>query len=79
MQKAKSGSRGKKLGLNAKWQKIKIDWQIAAIAKVCNAEVLYTTDSDLTTIAHVLEIKTAHVADLELPPSDTPLLESLDD
>lgn len=79
MQRARSGPGGKKLGLEAKWQKIKVDWQIAAIAKVGGAEILYTTDSDLNTIAEAFKIKTVHVADLELPPSDAPLLEGLDD
>ena len=76
--KAKDGPTGKKLGLDGKWQKIKVDWQIAAISKVHGSEVLYTTDSDLGTIAAEFNIKTVHVADLALPPSDTPLLEGLD-
>lgn len=78
IRKAKDGPTGKKLGLDAKWQKIKLDWQIAAIARVNGSEVLYTTDSDLGPIAAVFNIKTVHVADLPLPPSDTPLLEGLD-
>ena len=78
MKKAKSGPRGKKLGLKAKWQKLKIDWQIVAISKVRSADILYTTDSDLTTIGQALDLRTMHVADLELPPSDAPLFESLD-
>ena len=76
--KAKAGPTGKKLGLDGKWQKIKLDWQIAAIARVNGSEILYTTDSDLGTIAAEFKIKTVHVADLALPPSDTPLLEGLD-
>ena len=71
--------RPKKLGLDAAWQKVKIDWQIGAIAKVGGAAILYTTDTDFNTIAEAFAIKTAHVADLELPPPRTPLLEALDD
>lgn len=79
MRQARFGSGGKKLGLDATWQKVKIDWQIAAIAKVGGAAVIYTTDSDFSTIAEAFAITTAHVADLELPPPRTPLLETLDD
>ena len=57
IRKAKAGP-GKKLGLDAGWQKIKVDWQIAAIAKVAGADTLYTTDSDLGPIAAEFNIKT---------------------
>ena len=77
IRKAKAGP-GKKLGLDAGWQKIKVDWQIAAIAKVAGADTLYTTDSDLGPIAAEFNIKTIHVADLDLPPSDAPLFEELE-
>ena len=79
MRRARFGPGGKKLGLDATWQKVKIDWQIGAIAKVGGAAILYTTDTDFNTIAEAFAIKTAHVADLELPPPRTPLLEALDD
>lgn len=77
VQRAKSGP-GKKLGMAAGWQKIKVDWQIAAIAKVGGADTLYTTDSDLGTIAAEYKIKTIHVADLDLPPSDSPLFDGIE-
>ena len=77
IKKAKSGP-GKKLGLGAGWQKIKLDWQIAAIAKVGGADTLYTTDSDLGTIAAEFKIKTIHVADLDLPPSAAPLFDGIE-
>lgn len=77
MKTAKAGP-GKKLGRDATWQKIKVDWQIVAIAKVRGAETLYTTDSDLDTIAAEFKIKTAHVAQLDLPPSDAPLFDGLE-
>lgn len=69
IQKAKAGP-GKKLGIDAKWQKIKVDWQIAAIAKIGGAGTLYTTDSDLRTIAAEFKVNAVHVADLPLPPSE---------
>ena len=77
LRKAKAGP-GKRLGLDAKWQKIKVDWQIAAIAKVGGADTLYTTDSDLGTIAAEFKIKTIHVAKLDLPPSNAPLFEGIE-
>ena len=77
LRKAKAGP-GKRLGLDAKWQKIKVDWQIAAIAKVGGADTLYTTDSDLGTIAAEFKIKTIHVAELDLPPSNAPLFEGIE-
>ena len=79
IKRAKNSSSGKKLGLEAKWQKIKMDWQIAAIAKVNGAQTLYSTDSDLKTIAKKFDIETVHVADLQLPPSDAPLFDGLED
>lgn len=79
MRRARLGPGGKKLGLDATWQKVKIDWQIASIAKVGGAAIIYTTDSDLGTIAEAFALTTAHVAELELPPPRTPLLETLDD
>lgn len=79
MRRARLGPGGKKLGLDASWQKVKIDWQIASIAKVGGAAIIYTTDSDLGTIAEAFALTTAHVAELELPPPRTPLLETLDD
>lgn len=42
-------------------------------------QIIYTTDSDLGTIAEAFALTTAHVAELELPPPRTPLLETLDD
>ena len=77
IQKAKAGP-GKKLGLDAKWQKIKVDWQIAAIAKIGGAGTLYTTDSDLKTIAAEFKVNAVHVAELPLPPSEEPTLFDVD-
>ena len=59
-------------------QKIKLDWQIAAIAKVNRAKTLYSTDADLKTIAKNFDIETVHVADLQLPPPETPFLDGLE-
>ena len=40
--KANASAKGKKSGLTGKWQTIKVDRQIVAIAKVRNAERIYT-------------------------------------
>jgi predicted nucleic acid-binding protein len=75
LRKAQRGGLGKKLGLTSNWQKIKIDRQIVAIAKVHGADAIYTTDGDLKTLAGDSGIPVLHVADLPLPPSNTPLLD----
>jgi predicted nucleic acid-binding protein len=67
---------GKKLGLVGNWQKIKIDRQVVAIAKVNGAETIYTTDRDIQALAKDSGLQTIHVADLQLPPSTTPLLDT---
>ena len=41
MRRARLGPGGKKRGLEATWQKVKIDWQIASIAKVGGAAIIY--------------------------------------
>jgi len=66
--------KGKKLGSKSPWQKVKIDWQIAAIAKVGNATEVYTTDPDVATIASYGGLRAIHIADLPLPPSEEPRL-----
>lgn len=61
------------------WQKIKIDRQIVAIAKVRGATVVYSTDSDIATLARESGLQVRHVADLPIPDEGMPLLEGLGD
>lgn len=76
LRRAVKSGRGKKLGLTGTWQKIKIDRQIVAIAKVEGAEIIYTTDNDIQVLATDSGLQAIHVAQLPLPPSKTPLLDT---
>jgi predicted nucleic acid-binding protein len=51
------------------WQKIKIDRQIVAIAKVNGASILYTDDDSQTNFATHCGLKVVHTWDLDLPAS----------
>lgn len=62
-----SSAGNKRGGNDSTWQKIKFDRQILAIARVNNAEVLYTNDDDLIKEANRLNIKTCRTEDLVLP------------
>jgi predicted nucleic acid-binding protein len=55
------------------WQKIKIDRQIVAIAKVRGAKMIYSTDSDIATLARQSDIAVRHLADIAVPDDDLPL------
>lgn len=52
----------------ADWQKIKVDWQILAIAKVHKCEIV-TADRDLITMAPVAGVPVTRVDDLPVPES----------
>ena len=68
--KANLSARGKKSGLTGKWQTIKVDRQIVAIAKVRNVERIYTTDGDVAELAKESGITAIGIADLSLPPEE---------
>lgn len=51
------------------WQKIKVDRQIAAIAKVHQTDLLITGDVNLQTVCRTIGIGTSDVSDLEAPQS----------
>jgi predicted nucleic acid-binding protein len=55
------------------WQKIKIDRQIVAIAKTRNAKAIYSTDSDIATLAREANLKVCHLADIPVPDDNMPL------
>ena len=69
-------AKGKKRGAASKvapWQKVKIDRQILAIAKVRQVTEIYTCDEDLSALARAEGISVKHVADLnEQPMKDQP-------
>lgn len=58
----------KRSGSDEPYQKIKIDRQIVAIAKVAGAHTIYTNDKGLGTFAKEADIKTIGVHKLPLPP-----------
>lgn len=74
-----AGPRGKRAGATDPWQKVKVDRQIVAVAKVKRAERLYTTDQGLAALARQSGIAAIGVAELPLPPSPTPLLDTEND
>lgn len=60
---------GKKRGdAEGTWAKVKFDWQIVAIAKVCNVLTIYSQDTDIRKLAARASIKVKSVGDLPLPP-----------
>jgi predicted nucleic acid-binding protein len=62
-------SRGdKRGGSTAPWVKITFDRQIMAIAKVSDAEAVYSDDSDLYKLGQALGMQVIRTVDLSLPP-----------
>jgi predicted nucleic acid-binding protein len=72
----------KKAGIDAPWQKLKVDRQIIAIAKVAGAKIIYTNDGSLSATAERVGLKAIGVHELPLPLKDdeaqSNLLELLD-
>jgi hypothetical protein len=59
---------GKKRGdAGGTWAKVKFDWQIVAIAKVCNVSTIYSEDPDIRKLATGVGIGVKSVSDLRLP------------
>jgi hypothetical protein len=64
----------KRGGATGAWQTIKIDWQIAAIAKVEAVDFLCSDDGDMSSICEKAGIKRKGIADLPpAPPQNVPL------
>ena len=61
---------GRKRGKESQqpWQKVKFDRQIVAIAKVHQADTIYTCDEGLAILARAENFVVRHVADLPMPP-----------
>lgn len=60
----------KRSGAAGSWQKVKVDRQIVAIAKVHGVDDLYSDDDDVRRIAQADGVPVKGVADLPLPPED---------
>jgi len=63
----------KKSGVDAPWQRIKLDRQIVAIAKTAGARRLYTNDGNMTTFATMAGIEVVPIHAVPLPPADPQL------
>jgi len=59
----------KKSGIEAGWNEVKFDRQIAIIAKTNGAEIFYTDDGNQSEFAKMLGLKVVHTWELELPAS----------
>jgi predicted nucleic acid-binding protein len=62
--------RGKRGGAPAAWGKVKFDHQIVAIAKVHDAQVIYSDDGDIASLGRRVDIKVVGFWDLPSPPED---------
>lgn len=49
------------------WAKVKFDWQIAAIAKVAGARMIYSDDADIMRLARRLNLGACTMDDLPIP------------
>jgi len=58
----------KKGGIEAGWQEVKFDRQIAVIAKVNGADIFYTDDGNQSKFAKKVGLNVKHSWDLDLPP-----------
>lgn len=67
MNKVHLAAGDKKAGIDAPWQKIKIDRQIVSIARVAGAKTLYTNDGSLKATAESVGFKVIGVHELPLP------------
>ena len=59
-----------KAGATGPRQKIKVDRQIVAIAKVCQVDCLYSEDSDVAKIAVPMGVTVQGLSQIPLPPED---------
>jgi predicted nucleic acid-binding protein len=69
----------KRGGTGAPWQKVKVDRQIVAIAKVHGASTIYSDDPDVRKLATKAGMTVVSSWELPLPPSKTPLFDDLPD
>jgi predicted nucleic acid-binding protein len=62
-----TGNKRAPLARNAIWQKVKVDRQIVAIAKVRSVDLIVSSDGDIPTLAEALALSCVRVEDLALP------------
>jgi hypothetical protein len=73
------GKKNKKDGSAGTAAKVNFDRQIVAIAKVEGAHTIYSDDGDLGKFALRAGLKVVTLADLDVPPSKTPLFDALEE
>lgn len=56
-------------GVQAGWNEVKFDRQIAVIAKTAGAEIFYTDDNNQSAFARQVGLKVLHTWELEIPPN----------
>lgn len=52
------------------WQKVKLDRQIAAVAKCCQVDIFYTMDGDLKKAAEQMGLVVHAISDMPKPPAE---------
>ena len=62
-----TGNKRAPLARNTIWQKVKVDRQIVAIAKVKSVDLIVSSDGDIPTLAKALGLNCMRVEDLALP------------
>ncbi|MBL0944699.1 MAG: type II toxin-antitoxin system VapC family toxin [Hydrogenophaga sp.] len=62
-----TGNKRAPLARDAIWQKVKVDRQIVAIAKVRAVDLIVSTDVDIPKLAKTVNIRSVQVQDLPLP------------
>ncbi len=78
LQARKRGNKRFPLPASVPWQKVKIDRQILAIAKVHKAHTIYSDDGDLRALAEDIAIKAIACWELDLPKSRPSLFDNID-
>jgi len=76
LQARKRGSKRSPAPEDSPWQKVKVDRQIVAIARIHGAHTIYSDDRDVKNIAEETGIKVISCWELDLPISNTPLLDN---
>lgn len=68
MLRAAMAGGNKRGNTKAPWQKVKVDRQIVAIARVHGATEIYSDDGDVAALGALAKIKVISLSDLPLPP-----------
>jgi predicted nucleic acid-binding protein len=71
----KTGNKRHPLVASVPWQKVKLDRQIVAVAKLHQSRAIYSDDAHIRSIAEDLGIRVASSWELPLPASKTPLFD----